>query len=231
MSQVTITVDGRETKVASELKSLNVDFISKELFVGDIVFTRDDDTLLICERKTYADFSSSIADGRYALQREAMKETGAKVIYIIEGVNRPRTPLDGKRVLGAMENLAVVHGISILPTISVAETASAVQHLKTKLEAQAVRTGTDAVVPKIIRRKEKIMANVLLHQLQVITGVSGDVAKVIADKYPTMHALISAYDQLPTVTDKEKLLADLMLTKRRIGPALSQRVFQALHGI
>ncbi len=231
MTTVTITVDGRETKVAAELQTLSVDFISKELFIGDIVFTRGDDTVLICERKTYADLASSIADGRYALQREAMKETGAKVTYIIEGVNKPRTSLDGKRVLGALENLAVVHGISIIPTVSVVETALAIQHLKTKLEAQAVRTGDDIIIPKVIRRKERIMANVLLHQLQVITGVSGDVAKVIVDAYPNMHALITAYDRLPIVKDKEQMLADLKLSKRRVGPALSQRIYQGLHGI
>ena len=230
MSTVTITVDGRETRVAAELQALNVDFTSKELFVGDIVFTRDDDTLLMCERKTYADLASSIADGRYALQREAMKETGAKVIYILEGVNKPRTAVDGKRTLGAMENLAVVHGIPILPTVSVAETAVAIQHLKTKLEAQSVRTGNDIIIPKVIRRKEKIMANVLLHQLQVITGVSGDVAKAIVDLYPTMHTLISAYDEVEDSKKKEQMLADVKLSKRRIGPALSQRIYQALHG-
>lgn len=230
MYPVIITVDGRETKVARELKNLNTEFTSKELHVGDVVFTRGEDTVLICERKTYADFASSIADGRYALQRESMKETGVKIVYIIEGPNKPRTDLDSKRVLGAMENLAMVHNISILPTLSVAETALAIKHFKKKLEEQVIRTGNDVVIPKVIQRKEKIMANVLLHQLQVIHGVSASVARAIVTEYPTMYALITAYEKRDNENERNSMLADIMVTKRKIGPAVSQRIHQALYG-
>ena len=231
MAQVEIHLDGRETRVAQELSKLGVEYTSRELSPGDVLFTRGLDTLLICERKTYADLSSSIADGRYAQQRAAMKETGAQVLYIIEGPNKPRTDLDARRVLGAMENLAVIHKIPVLPTTSTAETALALQHIRKKLQETAERTGDEVVVSKIVRRKDKIMANVLSHQLQVITGVSPDIAQAVVTVYPTMRNLILAYEALTTEDERKAMLQDVKVGKRRLGPAVSQRVYQSLCGI
>lgn len=231
MSQpVELIVDGRETKVAHELRALDATFTTRELSPGDVIFVRGDDLLLMCERKTYSDLSASIADGRFSQQRESMKETGTKVLYIIEGANQPRSELDSRRVLGALENLAIVHGISVLPTRSTAETALALQHIQKKLSAQPERKEGEAVVQKIIRRKDQIMANVLLHQLQVVTGVSMDVAKAIVAVYPTMRDLVLAYESLKEEDTRKTLLQDLPVNKRRVGPAVSQRIYQALYG-
>ena len=230
MNPVQITVDGRETRVAEELDKIGVSFVRKELNPGDFLFTRGEDALLICERKTYPDLSSSIASGRYAEQRERLRETGAKILYIIEGPNVARTELDGKRTLGALENLAIKHGIAILPTASASQTALSLKNIQKKLQEQETRSGDEAIAPKIIQRKQKIMANVLLHQLQVITGVSGEIAKSITVRYPTMRALIDAYTASTSEETRRKLLEDLPVGKRRVGPAVSQRIYQALHG-
>jgi ERCC4-type nuclease len=228
---VAIYVDGRETKLSHELSVLKVPFETRELSPGDVLFVRGEDAVLICERKTYADLSASIADGRFAQQRSAMKETGSKILYIIEGPNKPRTNNDARRVLGALENLAIVHNICVLPTASTAETALAIQHIQKKLEQAEQRTGDDVVVHKIVRRKDKIMANVMLHQLEVVNGVSVDIAKSIVAEYPTMASLVSAYEHLPVAGgDREKLLQDIPVGKRRVGPAVSQRIYQTMYG-
>ena len=227
---VTVTVDGRETRVLAELDKQQVQYVRKELQNGDITFSKDDGSiLLICERKTYPDLASSIASGRYAEQRERMKQCGAKMLYIIEGPHVLRNDLDRSRVLGAFENLFLTHEIPILPTASVSETATAIKNIKKKLESSGeAKQGTIAT---IVKRKAQIMDNILHHQLQVVPGVSSEVAKAITAKYANMQALLAAYTTLASEKEKELLLADVALSKRRLGPAVSKRIYQAHFGI
>jgi hypothetical protein len=68
-----------------------------------------------------------------------------------------------------------------------------------------------------------------------IPGVSTAIAVKIAEKYPTLRALLDAYQTCPDINARENLLADIILTetdkqRRRIGGVVSKRIceyFQA----
>jgi len=64
-----------------------------------------------------------------------------------------------------------------------------------------------------------------------IPGISSNIAIKIADVYPKLKDLILAYQMLDSETEKENLLANIILTdtdkqKRRIGSVISKRVYQ-----
>jgi ERCC4-type nuclease len=82
-----IWVDHRET----ELKRLMVDsfVFAKQLEIGDIIFSHLQRILVIFERKTVGDLSSSVIDGRYIEQKTRLNvfstEHNVPIIYILEG--------------------------------------------------------------------------------------------------------------------------------------------------
>ena len=69
-----IKVDNREHTLIKLLKALKTDYkynfeiIVEKLDLGDIIICRDEEELLIIERKNLNDLASSLRDGRYSEQ-------------------------------------------------------------------------------------------------------------------------------------------------------------------
>lgn len=64
-----------------------------------------------------------------------------------------------------------------------------------------------------------------------IPGISSNIAIKIAEIYPKLKDLILAYQMLDSESEKQTLLANIILTetdkqKRRIGPVISKRVYE-----
>ena len=92
----TIVVDNRERSLVATLRSISstYDRLTVEvrpLDVGDAEVRAGEQLLLVVERKTWADLSSSICDGRWAEQKRRLVDTvGAeRVAYVIEGGELP----------------------------------------------------------------------------------------------------------------------------------------------
>jgi len=240
---IQVVLDSRETSLKKELDRLDLPFdvVQQQLVLGDVLFEQkcgcsqhEDAILLLCERKTYSDLYSSIISGRYAEQRERLKCSGIKSIYIVEGHVSKLTNVASTRggeinvVMGALENLVLYHDINVLPTPSLARTALAVINIHKKLSENPVvnyRSRMDEG-KVIMQRKEKLLDNIHLNQLALIPGVSVVVAKVIANIYPTVSSLIRAYDAIVDTTGKETMLADITLGKRKLGKVLSKRIYE-----
>lgn len=245
MSKVQIVLDSRENHLKENFDLGKVEYISEQLPVGDVLFRHlDGRTLLICERKTASDMYSSIISGRYAEQRERLKVTGVKICYILESYkdNKVFRANELNVVTGALENLVLYHNIPILPTFSVPHTAKVIQNIASKLNkndispSPLISTSSSSDVPKIgdvgapvvaviTQRKDKMMEHMLEHQLLLIPGVSVSTAKLIADRYPSVRSLITAYDGLLTDSEKWNMLADISLGKKKLGKVLSRRIY------
>uniref|UniRef100_S4R805 Crossover junction endonuclease MUS81 n=1 Tax=Petromyzon marinus TaxID=7757 RepID=S4R805_PETMA len=76
------------------------------------------------------------------------------------------------------------------------------------------------------KNKAQTVQEVFARQLLQFSGVSGDKAIAIMDKYPTPQSLMTAYSKCSTDTEKEKLLASFKCGKlqRNLGPALSKLI-------
>ena len=92
----TIVVDNRERSLVATLRSISMTYDRmtvevRPLDVGDVEVRAGEQLLLVVERKTWADLSSSICDGRWAEQKRRLVDTvGAeRVAYVIEGGELP----------------------------------------------------------------------------------------------------------------------------------------------
>jgi hypothetical protein len=117
-----LIIDIRERQLITVLTAMSVPFTTASLDVGDVLLQADDGApLLVAERKTYADFASSIKDGRYREQRTRLMATrgqGVAVLYILEGSTTEDT------LQRMMSRLLLRYGMPILQTTSVQDTAN-----------------------------------------------------------------------------------------------------------
>jgi ERCC4-type nuclease len=225
-----LEVDTNEHVVRGCLKTCGVEHTVMPLIVGDFRFSAPDGRCLaVAERKTYGDLASSIETGRYAEQRTRLLDfrttSGCIILYIIEGSPHVLAENKRKRVQGALENLVVRHNIPVLHTVDAANTAKALENLHKKfndLPTDGVSLH-DQALPRT--RKGKMEDNMLALQLTVIPGVSLNKAQAITAMYPTMADLIHALDHSKK---PDMLLEDISLGTRKLGPALSRKIYRAL---
>ena len=239
---VLVVLDTRETFVKAELEKLQKagkfpqDALRVEqLLVGDIEFRKGSSTLLIMERKTTPDFYSSIISKRYAEQRERLKQSNCMVAYLLESYGTGFTsfaPQNAMKIVsGAVENLVLYDNIKVIPTLNTAHTATTVVNIWKKLSKNpdiSFREKSNSVQQVIAKRKSKIMDNMFRHQLLLIPGVSDNVAQVIVSSYPSITSLTAAYDKHVKDNDEKGaklLLADLKIGKKKLGPRLSERIY------
>jgi ERCC4-type nuclease len=118
-------IDMREHELIKQLGERQLHHSTTALPIGDIWIGPYDKPALVIERKTAADFSSSITDGRYREQRGRLlafsQETGARISYLIEGPLTCR--LGETAVLKLIARMQLVHGIPVFRTKNVADTA------------------------------------------------------------------------------------------------------------
>lgn len=106
-----IHVDHREDPLIISLLSKEALLDEVQLKIGDYVIS----DRAIIERKTRADFESSIIDGRMFDQAIKLKDTYERVIYIIEGKNF-QGRINRGALLGAVSSLILDFGFSVFFT-------------------------------------------------------------------------------------------------------------------
>jgi crossover junction endonuclease MUS81 len=96
--------------------------------------------------------------------------------------------------------------------------------------------GNDSYLASIKKNKKDNMTPSMWNMacLCGIPGVSSAIAIKIAERYPTLRALLDAYLACPDIVGQENLLADIILTetekqRRRIGGVVSKRVYEYIH--
>lgn len=79
-----------------------------------------------------------------------------------------------------------------------------------------------------VKNKCQTVKEVFARQLMQISGLSGDKAAAILERYSTPHSLLTAYERCSSEAEKEKLLSSIRYGKlnRNLGPALSRTVYQ-----
>ena len=233
---IEVVVDSREDKLKTAMTKLGYSFVVEQLPAGDVVFrdAASKNIVLVCERKTMPDMYSSVLSDRYRDQRERLEQSGCKICYILEGFRLSFSPAESKRstmLRGAIENLALYHpAISVILTASVGDTARSVESVRKKLEKRTpadVGSASSPVQTSFLpSKKSKISKNMFQNQLELINGVSPVIARKVVETYKDFCSLFAAYNAKTSENEKEKMLVDLVVGKRRIGPVLSKRVYE-----
>ena len=122
---MTLLVDYRERRLA---EILDVPHLVRNLAVGDLLCDYGGGNQWVAERKTASDLAQSITSGRWRDQLHRLRETGSRVIFLVEGDLR-MTNLSYDSLMGACINAELRRESCVIRTMDVHETAAVVRHL------------------------------------------------------------------------------------------------------
>lgn len=189
---------------------------------------------LVIERKSIRDLEASILDGRYRDQRQRLvafcTETGAQPLYVLEGSYASATGrLTVPALMKLVARLQFRHGIPLLHTESVAETATLLRSLtdyyaEDKTNFQRDTTPLRAVEAIHVTKKVNAAdpAQFYVAALVQCPGVSVKMAECIHTAFPSWPALLAA--------EEVQIAALVQPNKRKVGPAVAKRIYGLLHG-
>ena len=237
-----LVYDSRELKLKEYLESTDkIQIIQEYLDLGDIIFRNDSKDILIIERKTMGDLYSSIQDGRYKEQKIRLMNhySNHQIVYIIEGTISCSSKFFKKAkpiTDGALLNMTFRDKLNVIRTKDVSDTASILYKIGNKIIKNPEFFKNDSETTKMnyldtikICKKDNMtpkLCNIV--QLSQIPGVSKQMAEIIIEKYDSLSNLIMEYTKLNNLEDKQKLLKNIELTNRKIGPVISNRIYEFL---
>jgi crossover junction endonuclease MUS81 len=204
----------------------------------------------ISKRKTVSDLSASIKDGRYRDQKFRLAQASlAGVVYLIEGpLLKPKnfnekaawSLLPVETLEAAITSTAYgSSGFLIQRCKDAAHTArwllAYTEQLQEQLEKVEVRQkmlfGCDLASFGETNKKDAnpTVSDVFAKQLLAISGISFKKAVAVIKQYPTMNALLRAYNECDGVIEQRAMLATLPLSSgRNLGPKASTAIAKAL---
>lgn len=136
MNKIKVLVDDRERELVEFLNSLDVEHDVERLEVGDIIINGE----VVIERKTSADFITSLLDGRLFGQIKAMNENFEKPLIIIEGSSNEMFALRNihrNALLGLQVSIALKSRIPIMFSKDITETANIIKIIVKQIENPA----------------------------------------------------------------------------------------------
>ena len=194
---MTLYIDCREHALLARMKAE-----SKQMSIGDISIEKEDQTIVLIERKTVADLAASICDGRYKEQQYRLLESTLpphRIVYLIEGSMDTPTSLPKKNLESALMSLWY-HGFSVMHTSGLDGTIEYLTMLVEKVNKEA--TDKDYISMVKIKKKDKLTPeNIDLLMLSQIPGVSTVTAKALLDVYGSMYALTTQLKENPSLLD------------------------------
>lgn len=250
---VEITIDNRERGLIEELNKTH-EIKTENLDIGDIVFKKDDETLLIIERKTIEDLKASICDGRNREQKARLLGSGLssnRIMYIIEGdldqsMTKKVSGLPISTLLGSLINTQLRDNIKVYKTSSLFETSEYIRKLLDKLNKdvdeyfiesdQKISASKYSSTLKTSKKANMTPEVWFITQMCLIPQITEKIANEIVKKYENMNNLLKEYTTTPEHL-KEKLLSDITYKlscgkkERRVGDKISKRIYLFLYGI
>lgn len=239
-----INLDIGDFLIINESQEDNEDNINKNQ-LNDINYIYNNLILLI-ERKTINDLSSSIIDGRFREQKSRIEKTlndNNKIMYILEGMHNKLTHGISLNILNsAILNMIFKHKFKLLNCDNINHTCDIILNILKKyimgeFKNEKCDTSNDTVKSNEIhliniKKSDRIKSNLFNLQLSVIPGISMNIAEKISNEYKNMNELFKAYNEIDNSNIEEKyhLLANIQITeKRKLGKALSKKIYNALN--
>ena len=244
-------IDNRETKIKEYFKSKkNIKF--ENLKIGDFQIKWKNEIKYIIERKTLADYSSSIKDGRYKEQKIRLSSSKLEpnnIIYLIEGKlekNKKISGISTDTLLSSIISLMIRDKFKILKTNNLNESIMYLDKLYNKIlqngdkwfsdnNKNDIDIKKDYVSSIKLNKKDNITPNnCYILQLSQIPGISTNIAKIIAVHYPNFYSIYKDYDKLDNDKEKKNLFSNIKYPiannkERRIGEKISIKIYDFLN--
>ena len=161
----------------------------ERLAVGDYVI---DDGITI-ERKTYADFATSLVDGRLFPQAAALARSSHRPVVLLEGPKPPKMPdVHPHALKGATISLAVMWRLPVIHSRDPEDSLLVLRFL-----AQQLRR-TDSGILRRYDRRPKRLASRRLYMLQGLPGVGPALANRLLAQFGSIERVVVANEEALT---------------------------------
>src|SRR5437867_3077838 len=158
----------------------------EHLTVGDYCLGRG----VVVERKTYADFAVSLADGRLFLQAARLAKCPHRPVILLEGPRPARMPAIHPHALkGAMASLAVMWRLPVLVARDPEDSLTILRFLAHHVGA------SDSGVLKRYDRKPKRLASRKLYMLQGLPTVGPALAHRLLQEFGSIERVVTADEE------------------------------------
>lgn len=235
-----LIIDHREKDIKEYFISKQLENVSyQNLDIGDIIFKKNNEIVLLLERKSLSDFSDSFKNGRYREQKIRILNSNlpkSKIIYLIEGrmekiVGSKINGLPKTTLISTLISLMIKDNIKIYQTANIKETCFFIHKIFYKmiknpdlLEKKDSDPAMDYLSTIKLKKKDNLTPQICyLAQLSQIPGISNTIAKTIQTIYPNMIELCKAIEK-----DNQILLNleyDIANNKKRkIGKKTNQKI-------
>ena len=155
----------------------------EHLAIGDYII----DGGVVIERKTYADFATSLADGRLFPQAAALSRSPHRPIVLLEGPRPSRMPdVHPHALKGAMASLAVMWRLPVLCTRDPEDSLQILRFL-----AKQMGKSSHGIL-KRYDRKPKRFASQQLYMLQGLPGIGPALAHRLLIEFGSVERVVTA---------------------------------------
>jgi DNA excision repair protein ERCC-4 len=177
----------------------------ERLTVGD--YSIDD--RVVVERKTYADFATSLVDGRLFPQAAALARCPHRPVILLEGPTPPRLPdVHPHALKGAVISLAVMWRLPVLYARDPEDSLRILRDLANQVNAAGGFL-------KRYDRKPKRLASRRLYILQGLPGVGPELAQRLLEQFGSIERVMMAPE-------------DALMQVRGVGPKKAALIRQLI---
>lgn len=220
---VKLIVDNRES-IKEQIANIIPNTSFENLILGDYLFTIDDKNILVIERKTIADYASSIADGRNREQKKRLISNYPinQIIYLVEGdltqnnSNYTFNKISKETIVSSIMNTILRDNIQVFHTIDMKETIELLHMIYTKFQKQGLTFLSnkscykdDLIMTKQCKKDNISKEMCFQMMLNCIPNVSTKISTRIVEKYSTFHLFYNELSKLSSNEEREKLIVDI----------------------
>jgi len=255
MAHYYIKIDNREKDLINLLKKNNYDLTTENLDIGDIQFLdlETKEIIIIIERKTFSDLSSSIKDGRYKEQKERMihsLKNKTRKIMLIEGSNFSEFTLASNIYNSVITNTLIRDNISIYHSKNLEGTLEFIENIILQLPKYYDDLRNEIIndVAKDFnnshscssKKKENLNAQICFRNMLVqIPGLSASIANIYMEKYKNMELFIKTLKNLGEENDVcighkiIKIISDETygVKNRRVGEKVAEKIYHCIFDV
>jgi len=243
-----IKFDNREKELIKLLEKNGYSLELENLDIGDIQFVdmSSKEIIIIIERKTLSDLSSSIKDGRYKEQKDRLIHSiqkNVRKIVLIEGTNISNFALPEKTLHSVIVNTMIRDNIHIHLTKNIEGTIQFIENiilqlskyyndLKDEIINNVIKTSSNEFSIQKIKKDNLTPEICFRNMIAQINGVSTGMATVFMNKYKNMDNFINKLKE-EGENDRNKMikiLGDEKYGTRRIGSKVGERLYINIFG-
>lgn len=220
-----IEIDNREPIIIKEYFTGINNLITtrlKNLEQGDfIIRDKDENILLIIERKTIADLLSSVKDSRYTEQSERYSQLDIpsnKIIYIIEDnfENYKKDSIEFKTIYSCIFSLNYTKGFTVLFTQSINSTCTIIKEYLNRIIENKINSKFKL---NLVKKQTITKDNIDSYMLNLVPGIGLNTAKEILS-----NTNKSFYEFWKLLKNSEIDLESLKIKNRKLSKKIIENI-------